>query len=178
MLSCLEFKPSVSTFQALKPLVYVFATTGHGKIHLTVIPFYLSPLKCFSHLTLPSASLPASTSSSEKNKRIKETITKSSLYNPLQQCPVAKPSTASTGQKLLHLLHRAHQRSIPFGTGAFLSFLCFQHFLLSLLPNSFSSTSLPHMMKLFSAQSPFIHLSRDCTSPWILWKSAVQLRSL
>lgn len=178
MLSCLEFKPSVSTFQALKPLVYVFATTAHGKIYLTVILFYLSALWNVSPiLACPLLPFQPPQAALGRIRDLKKPLQRAHCPTPLQQCPVAKPSTASTGQKLLHLLGRAHQRSAPFATGAFLSSLCFQRFLLSLLPNSFASTSLPHMMKLFWAQSPFIHLSRDCTSPWVLWKSAAQLRS-
>lgn len=124
MLSWLEFKFSISTLQALRPLVYVFATTAHGEIYFAVLPFCLSALWNVSPILLCGLSpFQPPQQPQEEQETTGEATAKSSLCKPLQQHPAPKQSIPSMGQKLLHLLCRAPPKvsSLPHWHFAFLS---------------------------------------------------------
>lgn len=131
-----------------------------------------------SEMSLPflSASLPASTSR-EEQKTVKEPTTKSSLCKPPATSHYKPQPCVCTTRTAASALQSSAEGQIPTGVicSSFFPF-CGSSFLLSLLPNTFSSTSHTTHHNIHLCAVP-VHSSpcMEHNAPWILWKSVVEL---
>lgn len=154
MLSCLEFKSSISAFKALKPL-YVFATAAHGEIPVLLL-FCLSQL---SEMSLPSlsASHPASTGR-EEQKTVKEPTTKSSLCNPPASSHYKPQPCVCTTRTAASALQSPAEGHIP--AGGICSSLCVSRVsFCHCYPTPFLPLPIPYTIMFVCVQFLFIYLS-------------------